>query len=38
MMNDAVIVCQEAFATHWGRKVLAVMRAMHEIKKEGLVD
>jgi hypothetical protein len=38
IMNDAVIVCQEAFATHWGRKVLAVMRAMHEIKKEGLVD
>jgi len=31
IMNDAVVVCREAFETHWGRKLLAVMRALHEI-------
>ena len=31
IMNDAVLACREAFDQHWGRKVLAVMRALHEI-------
>ena len=31
IMNDAVVVCREAFEAHWGRKVLAVLRALHEI-------
>lgn len=31
IMNDAVITCREAFDSHWGRKLLAVMRALHEI-------
>ena len=31
IMNDAVLVCREAFEAHWGRKVLAVLRALHEI-------
>ena len=31
IMNDAVVVCREAFDAHWGRKVLAVLRALHEI-------
>ena len=31
IMNDAVVVCREAFEAHWGRKLLAVMRALHEI-------
>ena len=31
IMNDAVVVCREAFDSHWGRKLLAVMRALHEI-------
>ena len=31
IMNDAVLVCCEAFEAHWGRKVLAVLRALHEI-------
>ena len=31
IMNDAVMVCREAFEAHWGRKVLAVLRALHEI-------
>ncbi len=31
IMNDAVVLCREAFEAHWGRKLLAVMRAMHEI-------
>ena len=31
IMNDAVIACREAFDAHWGRKLLAVMRALHEI-------
>lgn len=33
IMNDAVIVCREAFDAHWGRKLLAVMRALHEIER-----
>ena len=31
IMNDAVVICRQAFEEHWGRKVLAVMRALHEI-------
>lgn len=31
VMHDAVVLCREAFVTNWGRKVLAVMRALHEI-------
>ena len=31
IMNDAVVVCREAFDTHWGQKLLAVMRALHAI-------
>ena len=34
IMNDAVVVCREAFDSHWGRKLLAVMRAMHELNNE----
>ena len=31
VMNDAVVLCREAFDNHWGRKLLSVMRALHEI-------
>ena len=31
VMHDAVVLCREAFETHWGRKLLAVLRALHEI-------
>lgn len=31
IMNDAVVLCRQAFFDHWGRKVLAVLRALHEI-------
>ena len=31
IMNDAVILCREAFDTHWGQKLLAVLRALHAI-------
>jgi hypothetical protein len=31
VMNDAVVLCREAFDTHWGQKVLAVLRALHAI-------
>lgn len=31
VMNDAVVICREAFDTHWGRKLLSVTRALHEI-------
>ena len=34
IMNDAVILCHEAFQEHWGQKLLAVMRALHAITKE----
>ena len=33
IMNDAVVLCHEAFELHWGQKLLAVMRAMHELGK-----
>ena len=39
IMNDAVLVCREAFDEHWGQKLLAVMRALHAIQKnDGLMD
>ena len=31
IMHDAVVLCREAFEMHWGRKLIAVMRALHEI-------
>ena len=31
MMNDAVVLCREAFFEHWGQKLLSVTRAIHEI-------
>ena len=31
VMHDAVIACREAFHEHWGRKLIAVMRALHEL-------
>ncbi|MBO7457893.1 MAG: DUF5063 domain-containing protein [Paludibacteraceae bacterium] len=31
IMNDAVVVCREAFDAHWGVKLLSVLRALHEI-------
>lgn len=31
IMNDAVLVCREAFEQHWGQKLLAVMRALHAL-------
>ena len=31
IMNDAVVLCRQAFYDHWGRKVLSVLRALHEI-------
>ena len=31
IMNDAVVLCREAFEAHWGRKLLSVLRALHEI-------
>lgn len=32
IMNDAVVVCREAFEQHWGQKLLAVLRALHAIQ------
>ncbi|MBO4453453.1 MAG: DUF5063 domain-containing protein [Paludibacteraceae bacterium] len=34
IMNDAVVLCREAFEQHWGQKLLAVMRALHAIAKD----
>lgn len=31
IMHDAVVLCRESFDTHWGQKVLAVMRALHAL-------
>lgn len=31
IMNDAVVLCHEAFETHWGQKLLAAMRALHAL-------
>ena len=34
IMHDAVVLCREAFEAHWGRKLIAVMRALHELRVE----
>jgi hypothetical protein len=34
IMNDAVVLCREAFEAHWGQKLLAVMRALHALTKQ----
>ncbi|MCR5533133.1 MAG: DUF5063 domain-containing protein [Paludibacteraceae bacterium] len=34
IMNDAVVLCREAFDSHWGQKLLAVMRALHALTKQ----
>ena len=34
IMNDAVVLCREAFEAHWGQKLLAVMRALHAMTIE----
>jgi len=31
IMNDAVVLCREAFFEHWGQKLLSVTRALHEV-------
>jgi len=31
IMNDAIVACRQTFYDHWGRKVLAILRALHEI-------
>ena len=38
IMHDAVVLCREAFEEHWGQKLLAVLRALHAIKNEGLME
>jgi len=38
VMNDAVVVCREAFDQHWGQKVLAVMRALHALSTHSELD
>ena len=40
-MNDALVVCLEAFAEHWGQKSLNALRALHSIRYSenfGLAD
>ncbi len=32
VMNDALVVCLEAFAEHWGQKLLNALRALHSVK------
>ena len=38
IMNDAVVRCREAFQEHWGQKLLAVMRALHELTNERMKE
>lgn len=38
IMHDAVVLCREAFEEHWGQKLLAVLRALHAIRNEGLME
>lgn len=38
IMHDAVVLCREAFEVHWGQKLLAVLRALHAIRNEGLME
>jgi len=32
IMNDALVVCLEAFAEHWGQKLLNALRAIHALQ------
>ncbi len=32
IMNDALVVCLQAFEEHWGRKLLNALRALHAIR------
>ena len=32
IMNDALVVCLEAFAEHWGQKTLNALRALHALR------
>ena len=34
IMHDAVVLCCEAFETHWGQKLIAVMRALHALNSD----
>ena len=38
IMNDAVVRCRESFEEHWGQKLLAVMRALHELTNERMKE
>jgi hypothetical protein len=38
IMHDAAVVCREAFKEHWGQKVLAVMRALHAFRNDGMME
>ncbi len=38
IMNDAVVICRETFTTHWGQKLLAVLRALHALAPDGLSE
>lgn len=31
-MNDALVVCLEAFTEHWGQKLLNALRALHALR------
>ncbi|MDD3322301.1 MAG: DUF5063 domain-containing protein [Paludibacter sp.] len=32
IMNDALVICLEAFREHWGQKLLNALRALHSIR------
>lgn len=32
VMNDSLVACLEAFGSHWGRKLLNTLRALHAIR------
>ncbi len=34
VMNDALVLCREAFDTHWGIKLISVMKALHAINDD----
>jgi len=38
IMNDAVVLCREAFDAHWGQKLLAVLRALHALSIDSQLD
>lgn len=38
VMNDALAVCLNAFAEHWGRKLLNTLKALHNIRYASGVD